>query len=400
MSVSLSDFELIDDEAGAVNNIKNKIFKNRKALSSKVVPKRLPHREKELREIVTNLSYLEDDDLPDNTLIFGKTGTGKTATVRRAMGYVIPKLDIAESVIIYTIAEDTIMKTLKNIALSVGAKVPERGLSVSDARERIFKEIGDRNAVIIIDEIDRMIKGKYGGNIMYFLTRKENIALIGITNALFMIDDARDGGYIDSRVMSSWNPIKMVFEQYSQEQIKDILNYRIEESLKPGVIDEETVGYISAITFKRGGDVRYAIDLVRVAGGIAVENNASKITIDFVKKAIDKLEDEFLKKSILSLTAPERCLLYIMAKEGECSVSEAYTKAGSILSEVYTTTISWRRWADYRANLELSGYINLVKKGAGRGRGWEHILKINPTLDKELVVKILGEEFKDYLTVT
>ena len=59
------------------------IFKSdREMLRPSYIPKVLPHREKEIDQLAAIVSTGLRGDRPSNVLIFGKTGTGKTATVK------------------------------------------------------------------------------------------------------------------------------------------------------------------------------------------------------------------------------------------------------------------------------------------------------------------------------
>ena len=66
-----------------------KIFLNREALQSDYVPDHLPFRTQQLTTIAQLLSPILTSSKPSNLLVYGKTGTGKTAVTR----YVISKLD-------------------------------------------------------------------------------------------------------------------------------------------------------------------------------------------------------------------------------------------------------------------------------------------------------------------
>src|SRR2546428_10717076 len=59
------------------------IFKmDRDILRPSFVPDRLPHREEQVDQLAQILATALRGDRPSNILIFGKTGTGKTAVVK------------------------------------------------------------------------------------------------------------------------------------------------------------------------------------------------------------------------------------------------------------------------------------------------------------------------------
>ena len=60
----------------------NKIFKNREVLRHSYSPRELPHRSDQIDSIAEILAPALQGATPSNILIYGKTGTGKTATVK------------------------------------------------------------------------------------------------------------------------------------------------------------------------------------------------------------------------------------------------------------------------------------------------------------------------------
>ena len=71
---------------------RNVIVKNKKILQSSYIPENLPHRMDKIREIVEIIAPSLNKDKPSNILIFGKTGTGKTA-VMNFVGKELKKAD-------------------------------------------------------------------------------------------------------------------------------------------------------------------------------------------------------------------------------------------------------------------------------------------------------------------
>ena len=60
----------------------NKIFRDREVLRHSYRPQILPHRKPQIEEIASILAPSLRNETPSNILIYGKTGTGKTACVR------------------------------------------------------------------------------------------------------------------------------------------------------------------------------------------------------------------------------------------------------------------------------------------------------------------------------
>ena len=60
----------------------NRIFRDREVLRHSYRPQILPHRKPQIDEVASILAPSLRNETPSNILIYGKTGTGKTACVR------------------------------------------------------------------------------------------------------------------------------------------------------------------------------------------------------------------------------------------------------------------------------------------------------------------------------
>ena len=61
---------------------KEPLFSNKKVLSANYTPETIPHRENEINKIAGILAPCLREDKPSNIFIYGKTGTGKTLSVK------------------------------------------------------------------------------------------------------------------------------------------------------------------------------------------------------------------------------------------------------------------------------------------------------------------------------
>ncbi|MEM2099694.1 MAG: AAA family ATPase, partial [Candidatus Bathyarchaeia archaeon] len=64
-----------------------KIFKDREVLRHDYLPNRLPHREEQIRRLGETVAPVLKGARSSNVLIYGKTGTGKTAVTKYVLSH-------------------------------------------------------------------------------------------------------------------------------------------------------------------------------------------------------------------------------------------------------------------------------------------------------------------------
>ena len=369
------------------------IFKNRNALSHNYVPDKILHRDEEIKMLSFYLSFVFQGSTPPNVLILGKPGTGKTVVTRRVLSDFKKEVERrgVDVAVGYCVATKSPIETLVNLVRDIGYEDVKyyRGQTFGEVKSTFEDTVGNRMCVVVVDEVDKLVISHRADELLYFLTRREKTSLITISNKVFVENMVKD-----SSVKSSWRPRKIVFKDYDAYQLYDILKYRAEQSFVDGVIDDGVLRYIAAITVQRGGDVRYALDVLAMTGDIASMEGKGKVTIELVKRAIEKVEEEYIRESLSSLNFHQKILLLIVALAGEISPSEAYDVANRVLLILRSdkAPLTQRRWSDHRNELELLGFLELVARGKGKGRGWMYSLKIPDMYDPEKLVKYLKED--------
>ncbi|RLF82477.1 cell division control protein Cdc6, partial [Thermococci archaeon] len=262
-----------------------RIFKNKDVLRHSYTPKELPHRREQIETLVHILVPVLRGETPSNIFVYGKTGTGKTVTVRYVTEDLIKisqKYNIPVDVI-YLNCEiiDTQYRVLANIVNyfreESGVEVPLVGWPTDEVYTQLKKvvDMKERFLIIVLDEIDKLVK-KSGDDVLYSLTRintelkNAKVSIIGISN------DLRFKEYLDPRVLSSLSEEEVVFPPYDANQLRDILMQRAQEAFYDGVLDDAVVPLCSALAAREHGDARRALDLLRVSGEIAEREMSPK----------------------------------------------------------------------------------------------------------------------------
>ena len=366
---------------------RKKIFKNRASLSYKFVPKELPHRDKEARELGYYLGYAMDGEVPTNLLILGHTGTGKTATTLN----VLQELEAACSdvVICYTVAGGTSYRVLTSMISHLSQSPPPRGISFEEAWYKFKQLIGDRITIVVLDELDRMLV--HDSTLLYYLSREPNVCIVAISNRVTVLDMIAD-----ARVLSSYNPYKITFNNYNQPQLEDILRMRAEIAFYDGVLDESVIPFCAAKGAEKGGDARYALDILMFAGDLAVKSECDTVTLDHARRAIDEVENEFVRRSLLNLSISHKLLLLSVILSKKHTPSEVYAICNSLLSIFENKTLTQRRLADFLRELELYGFVGIDVRGRGWSKGTTWIVQLADTMNKKMIFEVLKKDISEY----
>ncbi len=348
---------------------------NPKALYHDYVPKKLPYREGQYNALSGYFRVLMEGLVPSHLLLLGPTGSGKTVTVRK----VIEDFGDIKDMVIYTICHGTSYTTLVDIA----EKVTGRrlwGYSFSKVWSVFEEKTRDRALMVVLDEVDKIVLPGKGDELLYYLSRRPLTTIIAVSNRMDVYNYIRD-----PRVKSSFTPRTVFFPPYSADELEGIVKLRVEEAFEPNVVDEGVVKYIAALATRRGGDARYAIDLLRFSAEVAVKEGSRKITIEHVRKAREEVEMDYITKGIMVLNEPQKLILRIVAEFGTLTISELVQKYNKIALEPLTQ----RRISDHISQLELLGYLKITRKGRGKGRGVSWYVSLAPGIEPQLVRKAL-----------
>ena len=380
------------------------IFRNLSALSPHYVPKELPFREGHIKEIMTIISPALKKQKPRNLIIYGKTGTGKTCTMKRVMeDFIVAGKTRGASMHyvncrIYNSRYRIFQKILKNYL----PDLEKAGFGMPFLYEKLVETASKGEQImLILDEID-MVKDL--DELVYTLTRSNDevkgggVSIVGISNKLSFKDS------LDPRSRSSLYETEMIFQPYTAEQLKKILEARVKEGFEKDVVDASAINLSAAITSQESGDARFALKLLNKAGEIAEAEKKTKVTDDEVETARRKVEVDLTLETISTLPQMHQIVLYAIGSlkksgsrysrlEGRDSEflfsGEVYEEYERICKKVKTRPRSSRWYKEYLNDLEVLGLITTTISGKGV-RGTTTLIRMGQNAD--IIMPILKSQ--------
>ena len=369
---------------------KEPLFVDKKVLQSSYTPSTIPHREDQIKQIASILAPALKSEKPSNLFLYGKTGTGKTLTVKYVMEQmteIARKKEIGFG--IYYIncklkrVADTEYRLIAQIGREFGLEIPATGLPTDEVYRLFMNYIkkSKKLIILILDEIDQLVE-KAGDEILYNLTRlstelkDSDISLIGISNDLKFTDN------LDPRVRSSLSEEEIVFPPYNAIQLQDILRQRSKSAFRDGVISDGVIEKCAAYAAREHGDARRALELLRVAGELAERNNENVIKIKHIDEAEDKIDRDRILDTIK--TQPKQIqatllsiLSFALSNKLPIFTGDVYNYYKEVCDKCGLKPLTQRRLSDIVAELDMLGIINAKVISKGRyGRTREITLAI------------------------
>ncbi|MEM4366943.1 MAG: AAA family ATPase [Candidatus Anstonellales archaeon] len=362
------------------------LFQDRGVLSPHYVPDMLPNREEYVKKVVELLKPAEENKKPTNIFIYGKTGTGKTCTVKKA----VSSLKV-ESVYVNCKIYSTKYRVMQYIAEKLGL-IDKIGFGEAYLYEKLVGYLGGKQLIVVLDEVDGV---KELDELIYMLTRANDeiknggITIVGISNNLAFKER------LDPRTKSTLYQTELVFPPYDAKQIKDILMQRIE--LGKGKVEEVAVNIIAATAAQESGDARYALQLLSKAVDIAQSEGSESVGEKAVKEAKEGVEVDIAKE--LLNTLPDHAKLVMLAViratgRKALMAGERSVVSGEVMEE-YLRVCRERgrkpksgRWVRaYINELEMLGFITMKDTSKGL-RGQSRYISLS--VPKEQVIEALG----------
>ena len=357
-------------------------------------------REHEISELTSHFAEMFRGGHPMHLTVWGKTGTGKTLTIQFFLG-LLAKLCQQRGVDMWHEHLDLstpkpCFRALNDLACQLNAsKRYKKGIALEEMMNRIEDKLReyDGHFILFVDEADHI---RHDADTFYtFLIRrlpqriKARLTLILASNKIDWPTQ------LDPRVKSFMRANELLFTPYNAEDLKHILQIRVDRALRPGALQDGVIEKIAALACREHGDARKAVTLLAQSALLA-EKSHTKVTIHTIDDASQQLEQD---RYILMIRTSPVHLQAAMAgtidawrthKGASLSTGDAYNAYREFCSRTDTQPLTVRAFGDLVSELGIYGYVRVRVVSRGRyGRTRDIVLELTEDLTTRIHDAIL-----------
>jgi len=305
------------------------VFRDRNKLSPHYIPKRLPHRDRQialLDSVYGSMLKNMKNAYPRFIQIIGDTGTGKTCTAVRFGEQLSEKaknegINLRHVYINCKVDGTTRYVLFSNLVRKVTPKISTRSLSPEEMIRQLVEYLRTENTFLLatFDEIDYFVQINPKEHVIYDLTRTTELSPgepSHIVGEIFIARSLKWHERLEPGEGSTLGVGVIEFPRYTSTQVREILEDRVEEAFRPGALDEETLDLVSDITANPpvNGDIRVGLDLLYYSGNLAESQGLNRVLPDHVRKVYGETNPTITSEDIMNLNENGRLVLLALVR--------------------------------------------------------------------------------------
>jgi archaeal cell division control protein 6 len=301
------------------------LFKDESKLDINYIPPRLPHRETQLNLLNQFFRFAVETPgkMTQRILVVGKVGSGKTA-LTQLFGQNINReaqkrgINLHYAHVNCRECKGSLFMIIQRIVLKFHPNYPKRGYSAQELLQTLMQILDDQKAYLILtlDELDALIQNE-GSDSLYTLTRIQEDRQIPVQR-LSVIGIVRDTSLLNTLDASTKSTLQrniIKLEEYSQPQLRDILDDRAANAFRDNTVPPQSIDLIAELAVLENGDARYAIELMWRAGKYADAQNARELQPEHIRKAAGTVYPTIRKDTVSTLNYHQKLLLLGIARQ-------------------------------------------------------------------------------------
>lgn len=383
------------------------IFQDRKLVRVGHVPDidRVVGRDGEIEAMGSALAPAIRGGPPETTIIYGKTGTGKSLVTRCVAREAKHRADENGYTFAYAYVDCSDYGTETQASRQMARElrdglgeavedrsIPRKGIGAADYRDITWELLEAESVdafVVVLDEIDKLD----GDSLLRSLSRaRESGKADAFIGAVCISNKIAYRERLSERVDSSLQDNELVFDPYDATQLEAILTRR-QDAFTDGVLDNGVIPKTAALAAREHGDARKAIDMLYEAGRLAEKERADQVTEKHVDVALKRAEINRFQKLVSGQTPHVKHILRALAllteqREGEqFRTAEVYDTYETITEQVGATSLSYDRVQRLLKEQAFLGVTESEHTGGGHGEGSYRVHRL--LRSPEIVTKAL-----------
>lgn len=261
-------------ESSAGKTDRGGVLRSETYLDTGYQPEKPVGRSSEVQRIVEAVRPVTRRKTPENLLVYGPAGTGKTTCVRHVFDHLEDETT-SKSVYINCWQYNTRSSLLTELLIQLGYPAPRKGKPVDELLSKIREWLDkNRGIAVALDEFDQL---ENRTEIIYDLQlvneqAKNRLGLIMVSN-----QHPRQIK-LDPRSQSRLNCQTLEFHSYNAPQLQKILKKRVEQAFKPGTVPNEVLEEIAETVADNSGDCREALEKLLRAGRKADQEGRTELS--------------------------------------------------------------------------------------------------------------------------
>jgi cell division control protein 6 len=260
----------------------SQLFRSETALTTGHTPDQPAGRETKAARIADAVRPLTRRQPPENLLIYGPAGVGKTTFVNHVLDNLATETRVTTAAI-NCWRYNTRSALLTELLIQLGYPAPRKGRPV-DTLLATLQEWLDKHqgAAVVLDEFDRL---DHQTEIAYDLQQTADEADNDL-GLLLISNQPPTSLQLAPRSQSRLTYQTLAFPPYTAEELVAILDQRAEQAFRRDTVADEALKLIAATVAEQDGDCRHALDLLRRAGRQAEHEEAEELTAAHVKQLL------------------------------------------------------------------------------------------------------------------
>jgi len=254
------------------------LLRSEAPLTTEYTPTAPVQRTDELDRIAAAVRPLVHRDQPENLLLYGPAGTGKSLLVDHVLTNLAEETRVA-TVHVNCWQYNTRSSLLTELLVQLGYPAPRKGKPVDALLARLREWVDKHPGVLVaLDEFDQLTDQ---AAVAYDL-HETGAATDTPVGVLLVSNHDPRSLELDPRSHSrlAYRPLEL--RPYSKQDLIEILHQRVEQAFHQDIVTAEAVERIAGAVATQNGDCREALTLLRRAARQAEQENVDAIAVSHV----------------------------------------------------------------------------------------------------------------------